>query len=510
MEKNCSIKKVLHACFLFFILITTNMFAQVGIGTVNPDASSVLDVSSTTQGLLTPRMTTAQRTAIVSPANGLMVYDTDLHAFNYYDSSNSSWNKVVGNNEGRLNYKLIKSTDVLATVLATELAAGSGTKYVMNSTTLYEINGTVVFNLPIELNNAYLVGLDSSDDKIIKTSGDLFVGTTGGSIRVLTITVTGGGKVFDIIGTGSIVSGTQTQSLILRDCIVGGCSNVGKIENMAFMFLSIVQFIGNSAGIIYKDISKVLLSNAGWFGNNAGTYETLQGTFGLVEKVGGFTEVYGANVGLDVSSDPVITGDGVMESVVFTGTLSTGKYINGYTTGSYSGYNFDNKWAVRCAGVPNEGDSYATGNLYDSNNTAASRTTATVLNQGYKVNTNATATNNLYKSSSSVTGRLTYLGKKSRIFQVSASVSFVETSAGNNTNYVFYIAKIATNGTTVTAIPASETFIDTNGGYVQAFPITGTVQLNTNESVEIYLKRITSPGTPKLNIDVYSLNMTIK
>ncbi len=510
MKKNYSIKKVLHACFLFFVLITTNMFSQVGIGTVNPDASSVLDVSSTTQGLLTPRMTTAQRTAIVSPANGLMVYDTDLHAFNYYDSSNSTWNKVVGDNEGRLNYKLIKSTDVLSTVLAAELAAGSGTKYVMNSTTLYEINGNVVFNFPIELNNAYIVGLDSSDDKITKTSGDLFVGTTGGSIRVLTITVSGGGKVFDIIGTGSIVSGTQTQSLILRDCIVGGCSNVGKIENMAFMFLSIVQFIGNTNGIIYKDISKVLLSNAGWFGNNSGTYETFQGTFGLVEKVGGFSEVYGANVGLDLSSNPTITGDGVMESVVYTGILSTGKFVNGYTTGSYSGYNFDNKWAVRCAGIPNEGDSYATGNLYDSNNTASSRTTATILNQGYKVVTNATSTSNLYKISSNTTGRLTYLGKKSRTFQVNATISFLESTSGNNTNYVFYVAKIATDGTTVTALSATETFIDTNGGYVQAFPITGTVQLSTNESVEIYLKRITNPSSPKINIDVFSLNITLK
>ena len=58
---------------LFLVIITANVSAQVGIGTITPHASSVLDVSSTTQGMLTPRMTTLQRTAIASPADGLMV-----------------------------------------------------------------------------------------------------------------------------------------------------------------------------------------------------------------------------------------------------------------------------------------------------------------------------------------------------------------------------------------------------------------------------------------------------
>lgn len=49
---------------------------QVGIGTQTPNASAKLDVGSTTQGFLPPRMTSNQRLAIVSPAAGLIVYDT--------------------------------------------------------------------------------------------------------------------------------------------------------------------------------------------------------------------------------------------------------------------------------------------------------------------------------------------------------------------------------------------------------------------------------------------------
>ncbi len=52
-----------------------------------PNASAMLDVASTTSGMLVPRMTTAQRNAIAAPATGLYVYDTSLGAFLYYDGT---------------------------------------------------------------------------------------------------------------------------------------------------------------------------------------------------------------------------------------------------------------------------------------------------------------------------------------------------------------------------------------------------------------------------------------
>lgn len=507
MKKNYAAKKVLQACLLIFMTITTNVFAQVGIGTTTPNASSVLDVSSTTQGLLTPRMTTGQRTAIVTPADGLIVYDTDLKSFYHYNSTAVSWNRMSSDANGRLKFKRIKSTDVLATVLASEKTAGGTTKYLLEAGTLYEINGQVIVDLPIELNNAYVVGLDSGEDKLVKLSGDLFTGSTGGSIRVLTLVASGaGGNVFNITAVG-------TQNLILRDGIIANSANVGLIKGFSLVFVSIVQYVGNTNGIVYENITKLLINNAGWFGGslplgNSGTYEKIVGTFGQVAKQGGFTEVSGSSVGFDVSTNPTITGDAVMEAVVFTGDYPAG-YVKPYT-GGYVGYNFNNSWSIRCAGIPTEGDSFATGNLYDSNNTSSSRTTATTLNQDYKVVTNATASSNLYRVAANSTGRLTYLGKKGRVFHVNASISFKESSAATgNTNYVFYLVKIGTNGTTVTPLPATETFIDTNSGFVQSFPVSGTVQLSTNESVEIYLKRITNPSSPKISIDVYSLNISM-
>jgi hypothetical protein len=62
-------KQTLLAVLLF---VCVNSFSQsVGVGTNSPAASSVMDISSTSKGLLVPRMTAAQRTAIASPALGV-------------------------------------------------------------------------------------------------------------------------------------------------------------------------------------------------------------------------------------------------------------------------------------------------------------------------------------------------------------------------------------------------------------------------------------------------------
>lgn len=76
-----------RALYLFvpIFILCFNSFSQVGIGTTTPSASSILDIESTTQGILTPRMTSAQRAAIASPAIGLLVFDTDINVFQFYN-----------------------------------------------------------------------------------------------------------------------------------------------------------------------------------------------------------------------------------------------------------------------------------------------------------------------------------------------------------------------------------------------------------------------------------------
>jgi hypothetical protein len=80
--------------FGFKTYVTLPPLRNVGIGTVTPHASAMLDVSSTTQGFLPPRMTEVERTAIASPATGLLVYQTDGAQGLYYRNANK-WDSLI-------------------------------------------------------------------------------------------------------------------------------------------------------------------------------------------------------------------------------------------------------------------------------------------------------------------------------------------------------------------------------------------------------------------------------
>ena len=83
------------------VFISTLSFSQVGIGTTTPDASSMLDITSTSAGILIPRMTQAQRTGISAPATGLLVYQSDnASGFYYFDGV---WTSLAGNTIEKIN-----------------------------------------------------------------------------------------------------------------------------------------------------------------------------------------------------------------------------------------------------------------------------------------------------------------------------------------------------------------------------------------------------------------------
>lgn len=76
---------------LLAITASLSIYAQVGIGTNSPDASSILHLSSTDKGFLPPVMTSSNRDAISTPANGLLIYNTTDGKLNFY---NSGWYSI--------------------------------------------------------------------------------------------------------------------------------------------------------------------------------------------------------------------------------------------------------------------------------------------------------------------------------------------------------------------------------------------------------------------------------
>lgn len=75
------------------VLACVTAAGSVGIGTNSPNANAILDVTSTTQAFMPPRMTTTQKNAIASPTAGMVVYDSTLNKLSVRAAS--AWETVT-------------------------------------------------------------------------------------------------------------------------------------------------------------------------------------------------------------------------------------------------------------------------------------------------------------------------------------------------------------------------------------------------------------------------------
>jgi hypothetical protein len=82
-----NIKCIIVVLSSAFIGVGT-MNAQVGIGTNTPDASAIIELQSTEKGFLPPRLSTAQRDAMSSHAEGLVIYNLDNKCLEFFDGAN--------------------------------------------------------------------------------------------------------------------------------------------------------------------------------------------------------------------------------------------------------------------------------------------------------------------------------------------------------------------------------------------------------------------------------------
>lgn len=119
-------KKYYWQLLLCLALIPGQLFSQaVGIGTNTPHASAQLDVTSTTKGVLFPRMTLVQRNAIASPTAGLMIYQTDnTPGFYFFDGTLWLAVNAGGTNLWSLNGTSIYNTNGLNVGIGTNSPTG--------------------------------------------------------------------------------------------------------------------------------------------------------------------------------------------------------------------------------------------------------------------------------------------------------------------------------------------------------------------------------------------------
>lgn len=207
---------------------------SAGLGTATPSASALLEISSTTQGLLTPRMTTAQRDAIPSPATGLFIYNLTTSFFNYWDGvawiqvDSSTGGDVSGS--GTTNYATMWTDGANSVLGDAPIKIGNTITRAM-PTTGVGANNSIAVGFDTTLNSfdsytlgrgitvssgvgAYIIGHSVNIDDI----GDPF--SSGGNFFSLgsLFNVTGGANCDAIINlsfSSSITATAQTRGVYL-------------------------------------------------------------------------------------------------------------------------------------------------------------------------------------------------------------------------------------------------------------------------------------------------------
>ena len=104
MKTNLHVNRVWQIFIFVFVITSLNVHSQsLGLNNATPDASSIIDMVATNRGVLVPRMLAANKTAIASPATGLLIYQTDGTAGFYYNAGTPgapNWVLLLNPNTG--------------------------------------------------------------------------------------------------------------------------------------------------------------------------------------------------------------------------------------------------------------------------------------------------------------------------------------------------------------------------------------------------------------------------
>jgi len=290
-------KQIAPYLLFFFFAISQLMSAQVGIGTTNPDASSILDLTSISQGLLAPRMTTIQRDAIISPATGLLIYNNSTSHFNYFDHVWKEYSEYT-------NYYNSNSTNDVSTTSTTDIVIPGMTIAPLLAGT-YEVTFNCSYNnspterivssgesfpstmaqqaksdLELLINQLNSLTVTNSTHLAAFGNGEtIFPGVysiAGAASIALNLTLDGGGdsnSIFVIKANGALAAGANTNVIL---------TNGAQARNVFWLAYGAPSFGANSImkGNVIAASTGAIAFNSG--GNLEGRLLTISGaiTFG--------------------------------------------------------------------------------------------------------------------------------------------------------------------------------------------------------------------------------------
>jgi hypothetical protein len=136
---------------LLSFVISIQVYGQTGIGTTTPNASAKLEIAATDKGLLIPRMTSTQKGNITSPANGLLIYQTDGVVGFYVNTGTSAsptWTRInidwvrTGNDIAYTAGNISTTGTITGGNSSTSSLSGFGANINTQSGTTYTIDAT--------------------------------------------------------------------------------------------------------------------------------------------------------------------------------------------------------------------------------------------------------------------------------------------------------------------------------------------------------------------------------
>ena len=138
-EQKMRIKNIFQAICATFMLGPSLLDAQAIIGGTTPDPSAVLEIQSNNRGLLLSRMTTDQRNAIVSPAAGLLIFNTTTLCLEINQGTSASpfWEQVSCRDGGEISTLDCAGATVSGSSVIIPYTGGNGgaySRHVINST----------------------------------------------------------------------------------------------------------------------------------------------------------------------------------------------------------------------------------------------------------------------------------------------------------------------------------------------------------------------------------------
>lgn len=192
MKKSFLVLAVILQCAIYNLHPVFSQNIAINATGATPNPSAGLDIDFTNLGLLIPRMTTAQRNAIVSPANSLLIFNTTSACFEAYNSAASSWQSVFC----MCTIPAAPTATAASSVTSSSFVAnwgpvGGATTYYLDVNTNSTFTGTwILNNVNVgNVTNYTVTGLTSGTTYYYRVRAGNVCGTSGDS-NTISVTTT--------------------------------------------------------------------------------------------------------------------------------------------------------------------------------------------------------------------------------------------------------------------------------------------------------------------------------